>query len=165
MDRDDALREHVLALLTARQAHCTFEDAVAAIPPSLRGERPEELPYSPWELVEHVRRAQHDILAYCQDPDYESPSWPEDYWPDGTAPPSNEAWYESISQIQDDREVLCELIQESSVDLYDTVPSSDEHTFLREALLVADHNAYHIGQLVAVRRLLGIWPPSQDAVG
>lgn len=164
MDRDDALREHVLALLTARQAHCTFEDAVAALPPSLRGERPEELPYSPWELVEHIRRAQHDILVYCQDPTYEAPSWPEDYWPDSTAPPKEEAWKASLSQVQDDRDALCALIQDPSVDLYDTVPSSNEHTYLREFLLVADHNAYHVGQLVSVRRLLGIWPPSQDAV-
>lgn len=165
MDRDEALREHVLALLTARQAHCTFEDAVAAIPASMRGERPDALPYSPWELVEHVRRAQHDILVYCQDPDYEAPSWPEDYWPDAVSPSSEDTWTESINQVLDDRDALCALVQDPTLDLYETVPSSDEHTYLREALLVADHTAYHVGQLVSVRRMLGIWPPSRDAEG
>lgn len=162
MDRDAALREHVLALLTARQAHCTFEDAVAALPPSVRGERPDDLPYSPWELVEHIRRTQHDILVYCQDPDYEAPSWPDDYWPDAPAPPNEEAWPESVTQVQNDLETLCGLVENPSLDLYDTVPASDEHTYLREALLVADHTAYHVGQLVSVRRLLGIWPPGGD---
>jgi uncharacterized damage-inducible protein DinB len=161
MDRDAPLREHLLNVLTARQAHCTFEDAVAQMPPARRGERPEALPYSVWELVEHVRRAQHDILVYCRDPDYTTPDWPGDYWPDDPAP-SDGAWAESLAQVEDDRAALGDLVRDESLDLYDTVPSSDEHTYLREVLLAADHAAYHVGQIVTVRRQLGLWPPSAD---
>jgi uncharacterized damage-inducible protein DinB len=162
MDRDAALRTHVLDLLTARQAHCTFETAVAQMPPARRGDRPDGLPYSVWEQVEHLRRAQHDILVYCQDPAYAAPDWPADYWPDAPGPPTEEAWDESLAQVEADRDALCALVKDESVDLYDTVPSSDEHTYLREMLLVADHNAYHVGQIVTVRRQLGLWPPSAD---
>jgi len=162
MDRDASLREHLLNLLGARQAHCTFEDAVAQMPPARRGDRPEALPYSVWALVEHLRRAQHDILVYCRDPDYEMPDWPNDFWPDAPAPPSDEAWTESLQQVEDDRAAVGDLVRDETLDLYDTVPSSDEHTYLREVMLVADHNAYHVGQIVAVRRQLGLWPPTGD---
>jgi len=162
MDRDASLREHLLDLLTARQAHCTFEDAVAQMPSARRGERPEALPYSVWELVEHLRRAQHDILVYCRDPGYEMPDWPDDFWPDASAPPSDEAWAESLRQVEDDRAAVCDFVRDETLDLYDTVPSSDEHTYLREVMLVADHTAYHVGQIVTMRRQLGLWPPSAD---
>jgi uncharacterized damage-inducible protein DinB len=162
MPTPPALRTHVLALLTERQAHRTFDDAVAQLPAAQRGRRPEGLPYSVWELVEHVRRAQHDILVYCRAPDYEAPDWPDDYWPDAAAPPSADAWDEGLAQVREDREALCDLARDETVDLYDTVPSSDEHTFLRELLLVADHDAYHVGQIVAVRRQLGCWPPGEN---
>lgn len=162
MDSESALREHVLNLLTARQAHATFDDAVARMPPDRCDERPDTLPYSVWELVEHLRRAQHDILVYCQDPDYEAPAWPESYWPDPSTSPTVEDWKDALTQVRNDREALCALVRDDDLDLYDTVPSSDEHTFLREMLLVADHNAYHIGQIVTVRRQLGLWPPSGD---
>lgn len=162
MDQDAALRQHVIDLLRARQAHCTFEKAVANVPPQHRGTRPEDLPYSLWELVEHIRRAQHDILIYCQDPDYQHPSWPDDFWPEASDPPQADAWTDSISQVQADRTAMCDLVQDDRFDLYDTVPSSDEHTYLREALLVADHTAYHVGQIVTVRRQLDLWPPEKD---
>ena len=162
MDRDAALREHLLNLLTARQAHCTFEDAVAQMPPARRGERPEAPPYSVWELVEHIRRAQHDILVYCRDPDYAMPDWPSSYWPDVPTPPDDEAWTDSLTAVEEDRAALGDLVRDESVDLYDTVPSSDEHTYLREVMLAADHTAYHVGQIVTVRRQLGLWPPSAD---
>jgi uncharacterized damage-inducible protein DinB len=149
----------VLNLLTARQAHCTFEEAVAEMPPDRVGERPEALPHSVWELVDHVRRAQYDILAYCEDPDYQAPEWPDAYWPNGPAPPSTEIWEQTCEQVVEDREALCESLRDDVQDLYDTVPSHDDHTILRELLLVADHNAYHIGQIVTTRRLLGCWPP------
>jgi uncharacterized damage-inducible protein DinB len=157
-----ALREHVLNLLTARQAHCTFEDAVAQMPAARRGDRPDRLPYSVWELVDHLRRAQRDILVYCRDPDYEPDDWPDDYWPDAAAPPSDDAWDEALAGVEADRDALCALVRDESLDLYDPVPASDEHTYLREMLLVADHNAYHVGQIVTVRRQLGLWPPSGD---
>jgi uncharacterized damage-inducible protein DinB len=157
MDRDAALRTHVLNLLTARQAHCTFEEAVDGMPPDRVGERPDGLPYSVWELVDHVRRAQYDILAYCEDPDYQAQEWPDAYWPNTPAPPSTEVWQQTCEQVVEDRDVLCQYLEDDAQDLYETVPSSDDHTILRELLLVADHNAYHIGQIVTVRRLLGCW--------
>lgn len=158
MPTQSALREHVLNLLTVRQAHCTFEDAVAQMPIDRVGDRPDNLPYSVWELVEHLRRAQRDLLVYCQDPDYEPDEWPDAYWPNSAAPPSETAWDEAVAGVERDREAFCEMVRDETLDLYDTVPSSDEHTYLREMLLVADHNAYHIGQIVTVRRQLGLWP-------
>lgn len=158
MARSAALRKHVRALLTARQAHATFHDAVADLTPSARGVRPDDLPYSVWELVEHLRRAQRDILEYCRDPNYEAGDWPDDYWPAAQVPSGDTAWADSVAQVQQDRDAMVTLIMDEDRNLYDTVPSHDEHTYLREALLVADHNAYHIGQIVAVRRSLGDWP-------
>jgi len=163
MASNSSLRRHVLTLLTARQAHCTFEEAVAEMPLDKRGKRPEELPYSVWELVEHVRFAQRDILDYCRDSEYKAPDWPDAYWPDSKGPSSPEAWHRAISGVEEDRDALCDLIRSERLDLYDTVPSSDDNTFLRECLLVADHNAYHIGQIVTVRRQLGVWPPGSDS--
>jgi len=163
MSSDPALRSHLTDLLTARQAHCTFEDAVAHMPTDRRGERPEDLSYSVWELADHIRRAQHDILDYCRNPDYEAHDWPDDYWPDAAAPPDEVAWEDCLAQVRSDREEMCDLVTDETIDLYDTVPSSNEHTYLREAMLVADHNAYHVGQIVTVRRQLGLWPPSGDA--
>ena len=163
MNTDAALRSHLTDLLTARQAHCTFEDAVAHMPNDRRGERPDNLPYSVWELADHIRVAQRDILDYCRDPDYTAPDWPADYWPETTAPRSESAWTECLKQVRTDRDAMCDLVTDESIDLYDTVPSSHEHTYLREAMLVADHATYHIGQIVAVRRSLNLWPPSADA--
>ena len=157
MSPDDPLRTHLVRLLTARQAHCTFEEAVADLPAPLRGQRPEGLPYSPWEQVEHIRTAQHDILHFCRNADYAQPAWPADYWPDAPAPPSDAAWTESIEQVQADLASMCDLVRDPSLDLTDEIPHGDGQTYLREAMLVADHNAYHIGQLVTVRRLLGAW--------
>ena len=162
MPTSSTLRNHVVNLLTVRQAHCTFEDAVVHMPSDRRGERPEELPYSVWELVGHLRRAQRDILDYCRDPNYAPHDWPDDYWPDATAPLDEATWTDSLTQVRSDRDALCELVSDETIDLHDTVPSSDEHTYLREAMLVADHNAYHIGQIVTVRRQLGLWPPGGD---
>jgi uncharacterized damage-inducible protein DinB len=162
MPTSSVLREHVVNLLTVRQAHCTFEDAVAQMPVARVGEQPEEMPYSVWELMEHIRFAQRDILDYCRDPDYEAPDWPDGYWPDSAAPPSEDAWAEAVEGVKTDRDSLVDLVQDESLDLYDTVPASDEHTYLREMLLVADHNAYHIGQIVTVRRQLGLWPASGE---
>lgn len=163
MSTDPALRSHLKALLSARQAHCTFEDAVAHVPPARRGERPEDMPYSVWELAEHIRIAQRDIVEYCQNAEYEAPDWPADYWPTETERPTDDAWNESIAAFKRDRDEMLELVANESIDLFDTVPASNEHTYLREAMLVADHNAYHIGQIVTVRRQLGIWPPSGDS--
>lgn len=163
MDPDLSLRHHLRSLLTVRQAHCAFEDAVANVSLECRGKRPEKLPYSVWELVEHLRRAQHDILVYCEDREYETPDWPDEYWPDATAPPDETAWADSVEQVQSDRDEMVDLVMDDTIDLYDTVPSSTEHTYLREALLLADHAAYHVGQIVTVRRCLDDWPQDEEA--
>jgi hypothetical protein len=153
------LRAHVLELLRGGHAHVTFDDAVADLPKSLRGTRPEKLPYSPWELVEHIRICQRDILDYTLARDaasYESLPWPKGYWPKTPAPPSERAWDTSLTTVRADTEAMASLVKEN--DLFAKVPAATEgHTLLREALLLADHNAYHIGELVAVRRLLGAW--------
>ena len=157
MSQDTRLRSHIVQLLTARQAHGTFDDAVDGLAPEARGLRPDDLPYSVWELVEHVRIAQHDILDFCRNPEYEQPDWPDDYWPDALAPPSEEAWARSIEQVRDDLQSMCKLVRNPSINLHDEIPHGDGQTYLRETMLVADHNAYHIGQIVTVRRLLGEW--------
>lgn len=153
------LRAHVLELLNGGHAHVTFEDAVADLPASLRGTRPGSLPYSPWELVEHIRISQRDIVDYTVARDaasYTALPWPKGYWPKTPAPPNAEAWDESLASVSADTKVMKDLVKEQ--DLFAKVPAATEgHTLLREALLLADHNAYHIGELVAVRRLLGAW--------
>jgi hypothetical protein len=137
----------------------TFEDAVADLPASVRGARPDKLPYSPWELVEHIRISQRDILDYTVAKDeasYEGLPWPKGYWPKTPAPPNTRAWDESVTAVLADREAMEHLVDKH--DLFAKVPAAKEgHTLLREALLLADHNAYHIGELIAVRRLLGAW--------
>jgi len=129
------------------------------MPLDLRGTRPDGLPYSPWELLEHIRIAQHDILDFCQNPDYTQPDWPEGYWPDAVAPSSSAAWEGSVHQVRNDLQAMKDLVSDPATNLHAKIPHGDGQTVLREAMLVADHNAYHVGQLVTVRRLLGCWPP------
>ena len=160
MTSHSELRAHLLDLLSSGHAHVTFEAAVADLPTSLQGTRPDKLPYSPWELVEHIRLAQGDILNYTVAKDvasYKGLPWPEGHWPKTPAPPSAKAWDESVAAVCRDRDAMARLVKEN--DLFAKVPAAAEgsHTLLREALLLADHNAYHIGELVAVRRLLGAW--------
>ena len=153
----DEVRRHVARVLDWKDAHATFDDAVDGIPPDARGRRPDGLPYSAWELVEHIRRAQRDILAFCAADAYREMRWPDDYWPDSPAPPSDEAWDESVAAVRADRAALRALAADPARDLLAPVPHGDGQTLLRELLLAADHAAYHVGQLVAVRRLLGAW--------
>ena len=153
----EPLRAQLAALLDWKDAHTDFDAAVAGLPPALRGRTPAGLPYSPWQLVEHLRLAQHDILDFCRNPAYEEMQWPEDYWPRESAPPSDAAWEESLAAFRRDREALRALASDHSIDLFAAIPHGSGQTYLRELLLVADHNAYHLGQLIAVRRLLGAW--------
>lgn len=144
--------------LAWKEAHATFEDAVNDIPANLRGTRPEGLPYSAWELLEHLRIAQRDILDFCVDPNYkEDKKWPDDYWPQSPEPASDAAWDESIREFVADRTAMQKLAADTSLDLDTKIPHGSGQTYLRELVLTLDHNAYHIGQLVLVRRLLGIW--------
>lgn len=157
MDKDASLRKHLARVLDWRSAHADFDAVIQGIPPSKRGVRPDELPYSPWELLEHMRIAQRDILDFCRDPEYAAPDWPADYWPNSASPPVTDAWEESVERFREDRRAMQELVQDPATDLHAEIPHGNGQTYLREALLVADHNAYHLGQLVTVRRLLDIW--------
>lgn len=157
MDRDQALRDHLTRLLEWRDAHTDFESAVAGLPLALRGRKPEGLPYSPWRLVEHLRITQQDILDFCRNPGYTELDWPDDYWPESDAPPSEAAWEHSVAAFRQGLAQLRALAADTSIDLFARVPHGTGQTYLRELLLVADHNAYHVGQLVTVRRLLGAW--------
>ena len=159
MSAPDPLRLQLARLLDWGDAHATFEAAVKDLPPGLRGERPAGSPHSPWELLEHMRITQRDILDFCRDPAYEEPEWPADYWPSSPAPDTDASWDESVAAFHADLEELRRLARNPSIDLFATIPHGSGQTYLRELLLVADHNAYHIGQLVLVRRLMDSWPP------
>jgi hypothetical protein len=152
------LREHVAKLLGWQEAHAGFDQAVAGLAAPLRGRVPDGLPYSPWQLVEHLRISQRDILDFCLDPDYQERSWPDDYWPRSPVPPSDSAWDESVRRFQEDRAALERLARDPDIDLAARIPHGTGQTYLRELLLTADHTAYHVGELIVVRRLLGAWP-------
>ena len=154
---DGALRQHVAKLLAWGDAHADFDRAVAGLAPDLRGVRPDGLPYSPWELLEHLRITQHDILDFSRNPQYAELSWPDDYWPSSAEPPSPGAWERSIAAFTADREALQAMAADAGIDLFARIPHGQGQTYLRELLLAADHTSYHVGQLVLVRRLLGAW--------
>jgi uncharacterized damage-inducible protein DinB len=156
MNMNDSLREQLMNLLDWQSAHVGFDAAIEGIPPELRGVQPEGLPYSPWQLLEHLRLCQLDILEFCRNPAYKEPAM-EEYWPTTVEPPTTKAWDESIRSFLKDREDLKKLAADPKIDLFAAIPHGAGQTYLRELLLVADHNAYHLGQLVAVQRLLGCW--------
>jgi len=151
------MREHLLYLLKGGGAHVNFEAALKGLPVNLRGKRPRGAAHSPWEILEHMRIAQWDILEFSRDAKHVSPKWPEGYWPKTAAPPSSKAWAASVRVFHQDLEAMRALVADESVDLLARIPHGEGQTILREALLVADHNAYHLGELVTVRRLLGAW--------
>jgi hypothetical protein len=156
----DSLREQLARLLAWEEAHASFEKVVAGLPAALRGVQPAGLPYSPWQIVEHLRITQADILDFCRNPKYVELAWPEEYWPASAVPPSDAAWDESVRGFRADRDALQALARDAKVDLESRIPHGQGQTYLRELLLAADHAAYHIGELVVVRRLLGAWPPA-----
>jgi hypothetical protein len=157
MMNDTPLRDQLKRFLDWDDAHVSFEKAVADVPKDLRGKKPDGLPYSPWQLLEHLRRAQRDILEFCRNPNYVELRFPDDYWPSSPAPESAAQWDESIRQFREDREALQQLAVDLNVDLAAEIPHGQGQTYLRELVLAADHAAYHIGQLIVVRRLLGDW--------
>ena len=151
------LRKHLVNLLSKGEAHATFEDAVKDVPAAARGKVPEGAAHSLWDLVEHMRIGQWDILKFSTDPKHKSPKWPKGYWPNTSAPPNAKAWDKSIKDFLADRDAMCKLIEKKSTDLFAEIPHGKGQTLLREALLVADHNAYTVGEIVVTRRLLGVW--------
>jgi len=156
--KDKVLREHVLYLLEGGGAHTKFDEVIAGIPPKVRGQKPAGLPHSLWMLLEHLRIAQWDIVEFSRNPKYVSPEWPEGYWPKTDAPPTSAAWNESVKKFRQGLKAMQDLVKNPKTDLFARIPWGDGQTILREALLAADHNAYHLGQMLDARRLLGAWP-------
>ncbi len=156
-DNDRALREHVLYLLQGGGAHVGFEEAVEDFPAEFRGSKPKAIPHSAWELLEHMRTAQADILDFCMNPDYEPRNWPDDYWPEGKGPATDDEWNESLELFRVDAQAMQDLVADPAIDLFARIPHGEGQTILREALLLADHTSYHLGQLVQIRKVLGVW--------
>ena len=157
MASDKSLREHVIYLLNGGGAHVNFDDAVKNLPPEVRGKRPKGAEHSPWELLEHMRIALWDILEFTRNPKHVSPEFPAGYWPANPAPPDAKAWDKSVNAFRSDLKALADLVADERTDLLSPLAHGDGQTVLREALVAADHNAYHLGELVLVRRLLGAW--------
>ncbi len=157
MSNEKVLADHLVDLLTGDGAHKNFDPATKGLPSKLRGERPKGTEHSAWELVEHLRIAQWDILEFSRNPKHKSPEFPAGYWPKTQAPPNEKAWDESIKQFHADLKAMADLIKNPSTDLFGKIPHGDGQTILREALILADHNAYHLGQLILLRRVLGAW--------
>lgn len=157
MEEDRALRQHLLNLLDGRSAHLDFDAVMKDWPVKLRGAKPRGQPFTAWRLLEHLRIAQWDILEFSRDPKHVSPEWPAGYWPRGDAPPDKTAWDKSVRAFRRDLKAMKDLVAKPSTNLYARIPHGEGQTILREALLVADHNAYHLGQLLMLRRLLGAW--------
>lgn len=159
-DGDAALRRQLRELLTSPHAHVTLEQALSSLPPGMRGIRPPAQAHTLWRLLEHLRIAQWDIVEFSRRADHRSPAWPDGYWPAEEAPPDGAAWERSVQALRDDLETFFGLLDDPQRDLMAPFPWGDGQTLLREALLIADHNAYHVGQMVTLRQLLGCWPPA-----
>ncbi|HEV8583042.1 MAG TPA: DinB family protein [Thermoanaerobaculia bacterium] len=157
MDQDRILRDHLLELLRGGSAHLDFEKAIGGLSPELRGAKAPGLPHTVWQLLEHLRIAQWDILGFSRNPDHVSPPWPEGHWPESAAPPDDAAWDRSVETFLTELQEMQDLVADPKTDLYAKIPWGDGQTILREAMLVADHNAYHLGQIVSVRQALGAW--------
>jgi hypothetical protein len=165
MTDDQALRKQLVKLLDGRQAHVSWEDVLTDFPPAVRGSKPEGAPHTPWQLLEHLRIAQWDILEFSRDPGHVSPDYPKEYWPKEGAPPDAGAWDRSVARFRDDLAAMKGLVADPSADLFTPFAHGTGQNLLREALLAADHNAYHLGQLVLLRRLLGAWSAEGDIEG
>src|SRR3954466_5009539 len=142
------LRDHLIELLRGGSAHLDFDKAVAGLPANLRGAKPAGQPHTHWRLVEHMRIAQWDILEFCRNPKHKSPKWPQGYWPAGDAPPTRDAWTQTIGAFRADRDALIKIVKDRKNDLLSPIPHGDGQTIAREVMLAADHTSYHVGQLV-----------------
>jgi uncharacterized damage-inducible protein DinB len=154
---DRALRQQMAAVLRWEDAHASVDRVVESVPQASWSAAAPGLPYTLWQLLEHIRLAQHDILDFCRNPGYAELRWPDDYWPPAGATPSPDEVSASIAALREDREALAAMALDSRIDLFARIPHGTGQTYLRELLLVADHTSYHLGQMVAVRRALGIW--------
>jgi hypothetical protein len=156
-DKDRSLRDQLVKLLRGGNAHLGLDQAIGELPKELRGAKAPSLPHTVWQLLEHLRIAQWDILEFSRNRDYTAPKWPDDYWPDTAAPADDAAWDRSVEALHRDLKAMEDLVADPKTDLYAKIPWGDGQTILREALLVADHNGYHLGQIVSVRQALGAW--------
>jgi DinB superfamily len=154
MDSNASLRTHLVDVLTKAEAHLDSGSELKDFPKKLRGRKPEGAPHTPWQLLEHMRLAQWDILRFSVDANHVSPKFPEGYWPKADAPPDDKAWDKSVKEFLHDLDEMCKLVRDPEHDLFVPISHGTGQTLLREALLVADHNAYHLGQIVLVRRTL-----------
>ncbi len=157
MAESDALRQQLLDLLRGHNAHADFDTTLADLPSRLRGIKPPGAPHTAWQLLEHMRIAQWDILEFSRDAKHKSPAWPDGYWPKTEAPPSAASWNNSLRSFRADLKAMAKLVGDKQTDLFAQIPHGTGQTILREALLIADHNSYHLGQMVLLRRLLGTW--------
>ena len=161
----DALRKQLIETLNSGGAHADFDSAVAGFPVERAGEKPGGAPHTAWQLLEHMRIAQWDILEFSRNAKHVSPEWPAGYWPPTEAPPGKAAWRQSVRAFRADLKAMQKLVADRARDLLAPIPHGAGQTLLREALLLADHNAYHLGQLVVLRRLLGTWHQVHDLEG
>ena len=161
MNSDQAVRRQLLALLRGGNAHMPFEAAIADFPMDAINTEPPDVPYTPWHLLEHMRLTQWDILEFIRNPDYVSPPWPEGYWPPRTTKADEAAWKKTLSDFAADLEAVEAMVEDPETDLYSPIPHGDGQNILREALLVADHNAYHTGEFAILRQVMGTWPPDR----
>jgi DinB superfamily len=157
MDQNKSLRQLLVKQLDGNEAHASFDDAVKGMPAAQQGTRPKGVEHSPWEELEHLRIAQWDIFEFAMNPKHQSPEFPAGYWPSSPKPPNEKAWEKSVNSFQSDREKFKKFLSDESTDLFAKIPHGDGQTVLRQAVVAIDHNGYHIGQLILLRRLLGVW--------
>ena len=157
MISDQVVREQLLALLNGGNAHMSFEQAIAQFPPEHFNTMPPHIAYTPWHLLEHIRIAQWDILEFILNPDHKSPQWPSEYWPHPAEDADNDQWNRTISLFLSNLQTLRDMVVDPDRDLYAPIPHASDYTIFREILVVADHNAYHLGEFAILRQVMGTW--------
>ena len=161
MDCDKAVRDQLLDLLNGGNAHMSFDEAVERFPLDQINLFPSNVSYTPWHIVEHMRRCQWDILEYIRDPNYVSPPWPDEYWPKPDEQADQARWEQTLNDFRADLQAFKRMVTDESTDLYAGLPHAPQHNILREVLVLADHNAYHIGELAVLRQVMGAWPSNR----
>jgi hypothetical protein len=157
MNNDVLVKEQLTRLIKKSHAHATLEKALEGLPAEYRGVVPDGLPYSIWQLVEHIRFCLWDILEFCKSAEHVSPSWPDGYWVKSATPASDKEWDDSLKQLHTDTNNFIELLNSKDADIHKPIPWGDGQTLLREAIVIIDHNGYHTAEIILIRRLLGIW--------
>jgi len=157
IDKEEVIINELIKLLNGGNAHASFEEAIKSLPFSILGTKVDQLPYTIWQLIEHIRITQWDILEFSKSPSHESPEWPDEYWPEHLKPIDETEWKGSLQQIQNDKQEFIELLKNRSNNIYESFPYGSGQNLIREGMLIADHTSYHIGQIILIRKLLGDW--------